>query len=275
MDEPRKGDKSVDIKAWKASIDASEEHLGTGTRREEIFIRAAGILTNYSTRSVYDNQVWNKIPSSWASLRRAPHQLNMAENQERTLEEDPAVEEKVNSTAHLPRLPPPSSPISASTVSMTHEANPWQDAGTDIAQSSEPLLHEPLEAQPHHEYARSWPPALQDQFDMSNQVGTILELYDTSQPPTRRAFAAPPGNSRYNQNEVAGSSAYPPGDASSQVEEDESWLGAASDGFEPLPSSPNNSPVPQRDHDVEELLTPENFAKYKRYRRREKRAGRG
>ncbi|RBR01912.1 hypothetical protein FVER53263_20912 [Fusarium verticillioides] len=61
MDEPRKGDINVDIKAWKASIDASEEHLGTGTRREEIFIRAAGILTNYSTRSVYDGQVWNKI----------------------------------------------------------------------------------------------------------------------------------------------------------------------------------------------------------------------
>ncbi|KAF5638970.1 uncharacterized protein FTJAE_5041 [Fusarium tjaetaba] len=122
----------------------------------------------------------------------------MADNQERTHEEHPAVEEKVNTMAHRPRPPP-----------------------------------------------------------------------------TRRAFAAPPGNSRRNQHEGAGSSAYPVGDIGSQGEEDESWLGAASDVFEPLPSSPNGSHVLQTDGDVEDLLTPENFAKYKRYRRRERRARRG
>ncbi|RBR01911.1 hypothetical protein FVER53263_20911 [Fusarium verticillioides] len=199
----------------------------------------------------------------------------MADNQERTQEKYPAVEEKVNTMAHRPRTPRPSSPISAPIASIPDETNPWQDAESDIAHSSEPIPHEPPEAQPHHEYARSWPPALQDQVDISYQVGTILELYDTSQPPTRRAFAAPPRNSRRNQHEGAGSSAYPLADVGSQGEEDESWLGAASDVFEPLPSSPNGSQVQQTDDDVDDLLTPENFAKYKRYRRREKRAGRG
>ncbi|KAF5530886.1 hypothetical protein FNAPI_13444 [Fusarium napiforme] len=166
--------------------------------------------------------------------------------------------------AHQPRPPRPSLPISAPAVSIPDETNPWQDAESDIAQKSEPIPHDPPEAQPHHEYARSWPPTFQDQVDISYQVGTILELYDTSQPPTRRAFAAPPWNSRRNQHEGAGSSAYPLGDVDSQGEEDESWLGAASDVFEPLPSSPNGSHVLQTDDDVEDLLTPENFAKYKR-----------
>ncbi|KAF5675735.1 hypothetical protein FDENT_9656 [Fusarium denticulatum] len=230
MDEPRPEDKNIEITVWQAAIAAMEENLGTIYPFDKNVVAGdmrlcAGQIQRYHhaegetpQRTASGLQIWLVLPSSarsfllkpssWTSLRRAPHQLNMADNQERTQAEDPAVEEKVNSTAHRPRTPRPSSPISAST------------------------------------------------------------------PPTRCAFAAPLGTSRCNQHGGAGSIAYPPGDASSQGGEDESWLGAASDGFEPLPSSPDDSQVPQTDHDVEELLTPENFAKYKRYRRREKRAGR-
>lgn len=69
MDVQEPEDKKVDIKAWKASIAAIGDHLGTETRQEKIFIRAAGILMDGPTRSVYDNQVWNKIRGRSEALK--------------------------------------------------------------------------------------------------------------------------------------------------------------------------------------------------------------
>ncbi|KAF5530887.1 hypothetical protein FNAPI_13445 [Fusarium napiforme] len=61
MDEPEPEDKNIEMKVWQAAIAAMEEHIGAETRQEGIFVRAALILMDGSTRSVYDNQVWNKI----------------------------------------------------------------------------------------------------------------------------------------------------------------------------------------------------------------------
>ncbi|KAG9494776.1 hypothetical protein J7337_013915 [Fusarium musae] len=63
MDEPEPKDKNIEIKVWQATIAAMEEHIGTKTRQEGIFVRAALILMDGSTRSVYDNQ------DSWAVER--------------------------------------------------------------------------------------------------------------------------------------------------------------------------------------------------------------
>ncbi|KAF5986966.1 hypothetical protein FBULB1_2172 [Fusarium bulbicola] len=367
MGEPKQGDKNVGTKAWQAAIDKTGDHLGTDTRQEKIFLRAVVILTNDSTRNVYDNQPqkrpssplnelalkvdnnmvagdmrfcarqiqryyhaegenpqkdcikpadlaraaklqpifapeaceegeirwvekWSRedgldsvsnfcSASSWTSLRMALDRLTMAVNEDGTQAEHSPVEEKANLVTHHSRPSRPSSPRSAPTVTIPQETNPWQDTGTDVAQSSEPLPHDRPEAQYHHAYARSWPPGLEDQSNPSDQFDPIFELYEDSQPSPRRTFAAPPWDLRRNQREGEGSRPHPAGHSISQHEqeeqkEEEELLSFASDGFKPFQSWRDDGQVLQTDHDVEELLTPENFAKYKRYRRREKRAGR-
>lgn len=152
------------------------------------------------------------------------------------------------------------------------ETNPWQSTGLHVAPSSEPLPHEPPEAQSHHEYARSWSPALGDQANTIDQTPTTSDFYDDSQQPPWRTFAGRPWDLRGNQHE--GAARESPVESTSQEDENESWLYGAP-ATEPVMDSRSDSQDPQTYHDVEELLTPENFAKYKRYRRREKRAGRG
>ncbi|VTT73080.1 unnamed protein product [Fusarium fujikuroi] len=316
MDVQEPQDKKVDIKAWKASIAAIGDHLGTETRQEKIFIRAAGILMDGPTRSVYDNQVWNKILRREYMARRKCHAYdenpaakeplcpltqptfkfdnNMVAGDMRlcarqiqryyqaecdtplkdgTQQDHSAVEEKANFVTHQLRTPRPTSlSKSAPTVTIPLETNPWQSTGPHVAPSSEPLPQEPPEAQSHHEYARSWSPALGDQANTSDQTPTTSEFYDDSQQPTRRALGARPWDLRGNQHE--GAARESPVESTSQEYENESWLYGAP-ATEPVTDSRNDSQDPQTYHDVEELLTPDNFAKYKRYRRREKRAGRG
>ncbi|CVL12494.1 uncharacterized protein FPRN_15090 [Fusarium proliferatum] len=211
-------------------------------------------------------------PSS-TSLSMTLDRLNMADNHERTQQDHSAVEEKANFVTHQLRTPRPTSlSKSAPTVTIPLETNPWQFTGPHVAPSSEPLPQEPPKAQSHHEYARSWSPALGDQANTSDQTPTTSEFYDDSQQLTRRALGARPWDLRGNQHEGAGRES--PVESTSQEEENDSWLYGAP-ATEPVTNLRSNSQDPQTYHDVEELLTPENFAKYKRYRRREKRARRG
>ncbi|KAF5688721.1 hypothetical protein FCIRC_1731 [Fusarium circinatum] len=367
MDEPKKGDKNVGAKAWDAAIAKIEGNLDVETRQVKIWIRTAGILTNDSTRGVYDEQPqkrpysplneltlkvdnnmvagdmrlcarqiqryyhaegenpqkdcikpadlaraaklqpifaleaceegeirwvekWSRedgldsvsnfcSASSWTSLRMVLDLLTMAVNEDGTQEEHSPVEEKANLVTHHSRPSRPSSPRSAPTVTIPQETNPWQDTGTDVAQSSEPLPHDRPEAPYHHAYARSWPPALEDQSIPSDHLDPIFELYQDSHPSPRRASAAQPWSLRHNQHGGAGRIPCPAGHSSSPHEQEtqqqeDALLSFVSDEFKPFQSPRNGGQVLQTEHDVEELLTPENFAKYKRYRRREKRAGR-
>ncbi|KAF5716314.1 hypothetical protein FGLOB1_2594 [Fusarium globosum] len=266
MDVQEPQDKKVDIKAWKASIAAIGDHLGTETRQEKIFIRAAGILMDGPTRSVYDNQVWNKILRREYTVRRKCH----------AYDENPAAKEPLcpltqptfkfdnNMAAGDMRL-------CARQIQRYYQAEcdtPLKDStGPHVAPSSEPLPQDPPEAQSHHEYARSWSPALGDQANTGDQTPTTSEFCDDSQQPPW-----PPWDLRGNQHE--GAARESPVESTSQEDENESWLYGAP-ATEPVTDSRYDSQDPQTYHDVEELLTPENFAKYKRYRRREKRAGRG
>ncbi|KAF5651910.1 hypothetical protein F25303_3811 [Fusarium sp. NRRL 25303] len=195
----------------------------------------------------------------------------MADNHEGTLEDQSAVEETANFVTRQTRTTRPTSP-SKSAPTIPLETNPWQSTGPHVAPSSEPLPQEPPAAQSHHEYARSWSPALGDQANTIDQTPTTSDFYDDSQQPPWRAFAARSWALRGNQHE--GAARESPVESTSQEDENESWLYGAP-ATEPVTDSLNDSQDPQIYHDVEELLTPENFAKYKRYRRREKRAGRG
>ncbi|KLO80573.1 uncharacterized protein LW93_2912 [Fusarium fujikuroi] len=225
-------------------------------------------------KDVSNRKTWLVLGSNDLSLGSCDEdRLNMADNHEGTQQDHSAVEEKANFVTHQLRTPRPTSlSKSAPTVTIPLETNPWQSTGPHVAPSSEPLPQEPPKARSHHEYARSWSPALGDQANTSDQTPTTSEFYDDSQQPTRRALGARPWDLRSNQHE--GAARESPVESTSQEYENESWLYGAP-ATEPVTDSRNDSQDPQTYHDVEELLTPENFAKYKRYRRREKRAGRG
>lgn len=60
------------------------------------------------------------------------------------------------------------------------EANPWQYTRTHVAQSSEPLPHEPPKPQFHYVYARIWPSAgaqiLQSSFTLEHSDPSLRPL---------------------------------------------------------------------------------------------------
>ncbi|KAF5555139.1 hypothetical protein FMEXI_1659 [Fusarium mexicanum] len=310
MDEPKKGDKNVGAKAWDAAIAKIEGNLEVETRQPQ---KRPSSPLNELALKVDNNMVAGDMrlcarqiqgyyhaegenpqkdcikpadPARAAKLQPIfaleaceEGEIRWVEKWSRedgldsgTQEERSPVKEKANLVTHHSRPLRPSSPRSAPTVTIPQETNPWQDTGTDVAQSSEPLPHDRPEAPYHHAYARSWPPALEDQSIPSDQFDPIFELYQDSQPSPRRAFAAPPWSLRHNQHEGTGHSSSP--HEQEAREEEYELLSFVSDESKSLQSLRNGGQVQQTDHDVEELLTPENFAKYKRYRRREKRAGR-
>ncbi|KAF5606308.1 uncharacterized protein FSUBG_6141 [Fusarium subglutinans] len=300
MDEPKKGDKNIGAKAWDAAIAKIEGNLEVETRQPQ---KKPSSPLNELALKVDNNMVAGDMRLCARQIQRyyhaegenpqkdciKPADLARAAKLQPIFALEACEEGEIRGhrkniplskrkstwslTTHAPRA------LSAPTVTIPQETNPWQDTGTDVAHSSEPLPHDRPEAQYHHAYARSWPPGLEDQSFLSDQFDPILELYEDSQPSPRRKFAAPPWDVRRNQREGEGIRPHPAGHSISQHEqaawkEEEELLSFASDEFKPFQGWRNDGYVLQTDHDVEELLTPENFAKYKRYRRREKRAGR-